>query len=432
MINKLLYSGNLIDLKKNQTIQYSHISLKDDLNEFPSELYSFKESLVFLDLSGNNLNDLPDDFLVFDKLEILFLSNNQFEVFPEILSKCKSLRMIGIKANKIHSIPEYSFPEKLQWLTLTDNLIQILPNSIGGCKELQKLILSGNKLKTIPQEISRCENLELVRIAANCLEEFPLVLFELPKLTWLAYSGNPFCSQENEIDLPKFDWTNFEQLEELGNGASGVIYKVKNSAEEVFALKVFKGGMTSDGSPLDELYHYDKVGNHQNLVALKGEVSNYIEAKKAVLFDLIPKDYVNLGNPPSLVSCSRDVMSIHHNFTYKQVLFLLNSIASVSKLMHEKGVMHGDLYAHNILVNKSANCFLGDFGAASSYVSVNDVALFEKIEVRAFGVLIEDVMQVSFLDLNEKAALEEIKFKCLDPTLSIRPTFEQLIKMLKF
>ena len=420
----------VFDLEKEAGKALTHISLQDNLTEIPGVLYSFKDSLQFLDLSNNFLETLPNDFGIFEKLEILFISNNQLTVLPEVLSKCKSLRLIGIKSNKIKVIPENSLPKNLQWLTLADNLIESIPKSIGNCTFLQKLILSGNKIKSVPQEILKCENLELIRLASNELDCFPEVLLELPKLTWLAYSGNPFNNHEEEIVLPRIDRSDFQLLEELGNGASGIIHKVENSSKEQFALKVFKGGMTSDGSPLDELYHYAKVGNHPNLVSLKGEIINFETKKKAVLFDLIPNTYSNLGNPPSLISCSRDVMSIPHNFSFSEVLRLLKSIASVSCLMHEKGVLHGDLYAHNILVQKDGSCFLGDFGAACSYDKLLEDDRLEKIEVRAFGILIDDVLQVSSLDDEEKELLDNLKTDCLNRTLERRPNFKEVLQLL--
>lgn len=421
---------NLKGLENEIGNSLTHISLSDNLKEIPEALYSFKDSLQFLDLSGNLLKSLPDDFYVFEKLEILFLSNNQLTVLPEVLSKCKSLRLIGIKSNKIKTIPENSLPKNLQWLTLADNEIEAIPKSIGECTFLQKLILSGNKIKSVPQEILKCENLELIRLASNQLEGFPEVLLKLPKLTWLAYSGNPFTNHKEEIVLPKIDWSDFQLLEELGNGASGIIHKVENSSNEQFALKVFKGGMTSDGSPLDELYHYAKVGDHPNLISLKGEVVNFENTKKAVLFDLIPNNYSNLGNSPSLVSCSRDVMSIPHDFSFSEVIRLLKSIASVSCLMHEKGVLHGDLYAHNILVQKDGSCYLGDFGAACSYDNLLKDDRLEKIEIRAFGILIDDVLQVSSLVDEEKELLNNLTTDCLNRTLESRPNFIEVLQLL--
>ena len=408
------------------------VVVKDGLTSFPKELYGFKESLEIIDLSDNLLTELPEDLHVFSKLKIIFLSNNPFEVLPEVLGKCSTLKMIGAKACKIHTIPSSSLPKSLKWLTLTDNKIKKIPSAIGDCKDLQKLILSGNEIEEIPAEIVSCEKLELIRLASNKLEEFPSVLFSLPSLTWLAFSGNPFVNTEESFQLIQFDKGDFEVEHELGNGASGIIYKVSTKENQKFALKVFKGGITSDGSPEDELNHYLKVGSHPNLVTVIGEVNDFEKGKKAVLFDLIPSDYFNLGNSPNFDSCTRDVMKLDIRFSFTQVLSILNSIVSVCQVMHQKGVLHGDLYAHNILAKADGSVYLGDFGAASSYNETYGAKhLFEKLEVRAFGVLIEDVLKVSELNESQYLKLNQLSKACLNGVIIERPSFYEIERELK-
>ena len=65
----------VFDLEKEAGKALTHISLQDNLTEIPGVLYSFKDSLQFLDLSNNFLETLPNDFGIFEKLEILFISN---------------------------------------------------------------------------------------------------------------------------------------------------------------------------------------------------------------------------------------------------------------------------------------------------------------------------------------------------------------------
>ena len=62
--------------------------------------------------------------------------------------------------------------------------------------------------------------------------------------------------------------------------------------------------------------------------------------------------------------------------------------------------MHGDLYAHNILVSSDGHPKLGDFGASVYYGQAADPvasaiydAAYEKLEVRAFGFLLEELVE---------------------------------------
>ena len=53
-----------------------HIRLSDGLTRFPPALYELAGTLESLDLSGNRLTALPDDFTRFSRLRILFGSGN--------------------------------------------------------------------------------------------------------------------------------------------------------------------------------------------------------------------------------------------------------------------------------------------------------------------------------------------------------------------
>ena len=143
-------------------------------------------------MTDNKLSSLPDDFCKFKKLRILFLSNNNFTVLPTVLAKCPSLSMIGFRNNHIETVAENALPLSTQWFILTDNAIETLPDSMGDLQHLQKCMLSGNRLTSLPETMRKCHKLELLRIAVNHLEKLPDFLLELPRLSWLAYGGNPF------------------------------------------------------------------------------------------------------------------------------------------------------------------------------------------------------------------------------------------------
>ena len=81
-------------------------------------------------------------------------------------------------------------------------------------------------------------------------------------------------------------------------------------------------------------------------------------------------------------------------------------------------------------MQKDGSCYLGDFGAACSYDKLLEDDRLEKIEVRAFGILIDDVLQVSSLDDEEKELLDNLKTDCLNRTLERRPNFKEVLQLL--
>jgi len=415
---------------------YTSIKIAEQLTEFPAALYTLTETLEILDLSNNALCSLPADFDKFKKLRILFLSNNLFTEFPTVLSRCENLEMIGFKANFIENIPENSLPLSTRWLILTQNKIKQLPNSIGNCIRLQKLMLAGNCLTSLPASLQQCKNLQLLRISANQLTELPKWLYSMPHLAWLAFAGNPFSYIPKSVArISEIDYDDLQLKELLGQGASGIISKatLKNDqSQKDVAVKVFKGEVTSDGLPKDEMLACLHAGEHQHLVRILGKIINHPEEKDGLIMELMDKDFTNLANPPSFETCTRDVFVKHHSFSIDAILSIIQPIASVAFQLHKNGVMHGDLYAHNILINKNFEPLFGDFGAASLYnISETIVAnALQKIEVKAFGCLLDDLLQhVNESDKSNSTFYQlcNLRDRCMMMEIEQRPSFGEII-----
>jgi tRNA A-37 threonylcarbamoyl transferase component Bud32 len=390
----------LSQLKSGDLLGTQRLSLSENLTSFPLEILTLADSLEILDLSNNQLTSLPKEFAKLKKLKIFFASNNPFETLPKVLGECENLEMVGFKSNKINHVPEKSLPRKLRWLILTDNLIKVLPDTLGERPRLQKLALAGNQLTELPLTMSQLTNLELVRISANNLTECPAQLLNLPKLAWFAFSGNPFSQSTLKISsVPALPSSSFTLHEVLGQGASGVISKAtwkqsQSSFPNKIAVKVFKGKVTSDGYPEDELQACLKTGDHKNIVRSLAQVneSGYL----ALIMNLIPENFINLGQPPCFQACTRDTFPEGFTLSIKEITKIVTQMEGVFQHLHSKQVCHGDLYAHNTLFDESANIIVGDFGAATMYHMLNEEqqSSVKKIERRAFNYFVDDLLSI--------------------------------------
>ena len=409
------------------------LKLSEGLAHFPEEIFELADTLEILDLSRNQLNELPQDFGRLKKLRIFFCSDNLFTVLPEVLADCPLLDMVGFKANRIETVPARALNPNVRWLILTDNCITELPGEIGHCSRMQKLMLAGNKLRSLPVEMRNCRNLSLLRISANELPNLPEWLLTMPKLSWLAFSGNPFTINPDITPLPFINWQELHIHHILGEGASGIIYKgLKQDELETkdVAVKIFKGAVTSDGLPEDEMNTFMAAGVHPGMVRLIGQVAGHPEGKKGVVMDLINERFYNLGMPPSFDSCTRDVFKDGTTVSIGQVIKIASTIASIAAHLHNKGIMHGDLYAHNTLVDDDGHTLFGDFGAASFYDKTDATTAFamEQLEVSAFGYLLDDLLSLC----NETGSRNTIlKLKTLSdaaiaPEVLTRPDFQFL------
>ena len=97
---------SLLRLGKLHGIQ--RLDLNADLDEFPAEILSLADSLEILDLSGNQLSELPDELPQLTRLRVLFCSGNHFSHLPEVLGRCPNLEMISFRSNRITRIPSRS------------------------------------------------------------------------------------------------------------------------------------------------------------------------------------------------------------------------------------------------------------------------------------------------------------------------------------
>jgi hypothetical protein len=413
----------LAQLRSGELKGVTRLTLRENLTTFPEEIFELADTLEILDLSHNALSSLPKEFNRLKKLKIAFFSHNHFVTIPSFIG-CNNLYMLSFKSNLLKEFDENILPTSISWLILTDNNLTVLPRSIGKLQKLQKCALAGNQIKELPNEMLSCQNLELLRLSANQLIEIPSWLLTLPKLAWLAFSGNP-CSGSQRFTLEEISYDKLEIKELLGSGASGDIYKAYSKIHEKnIALKLFKGAITSDGYAHDEMNACMSVGEHPYLIKVLAKLQD--DSRLGLLLEYIPDIYRNLGNPPNFETCTRDTFAKNERFSITTIQQVVKAIASAVAHLHSHGLMHGDLYAHNILINDKNHCYLGDFGAASFYDT--HLKEFEKIEVRAFGCLLEDMLILSASkEGNGYEALERLRAKCMDENIANRPQFSQIV-----
>lgn len=430
--------STLEQLRRGGLAGSTRLDLSAELHEFPEEIFALADSLEILNLSGNRLASLPADLPRLRKLRILFCSDNPFTTLPEVLGDCPQLEMVGFKANRIRHLPAAALPPRLRWLILTDNRLERLPAELGDCSRLQKLMLAGNQLQSLPRHLAGLSRLELLRIAANRLETLPGWLAELPRLSWLAFAGNPFSdASEAEIlrqhPLPPIPRSSIELGEILGQGASGIIHRADwqrpGQPAQAMAAKLFKGNVTSDGLPHSEMAACLAAGEQANLIRVAGPLAEQPGAPPGLLLELIDPAFRALAGPPSLASCTRDCYAPERRFTFDEALRIVRGVAAAVAHLHGRGILHGDLYAHNLLVNGNGDCLLGDFGAASFFETGNALGpALQRIEARAFGCLLEELLERCQPDdqPTRQQRLRYLQEQCMNAQMEQRPGFAAL------
>ena len=405
------------------------------LTLLPPEVYGLADTLEVLNLSDNLLDHLPSDLPRLHRLKVVFCSGNPFTHLPEVLGDCPTLEMVGFKACRLQHVPGTSLPPNLRWLTLTDNAIEYLPPELGQRPALQKLMLAGNRLSTLPDSLVGAPRLELMRLSANRFRQLPGWLAELPALAWLALSGNPLGwtphvngpAAGKASDVPTVPWADLRLDGLLGEGASGHIHRVHRAGDDrPQALKLFKGSVTSDGLPEHELAACVAAGPHPTLCTPHATLCDHPLGLAGMLLPLVPADFVNLAGPPSLDSCTRDVYPEGLQMHAPVLLQLARSVASALAHLHARGVLHGDVYAHNILWQPATGrAMLSDLGAATLLPAASPAcaAVLKALDVRAFGLFLHELLARCPTALPQVVALAS---RCEGPATE-RPTIEEVV-----
>jgi serine/threonine-protein kinase len=147
----------------------------------------------------------------------------------------------------------------------------------------------------------------------------------------------------------------------LGEGGMGRVYlAVDNSIYEPIALKVLSAAYQSNPAVLEQFKHELKLARkvrHRNVVA-----SFHLGQSEGQSY--LTQEYIDSENLSAF-------MERRGQLDEAEALRLLRQVLRGLKAAHDLGIVHRDIKAGNVLVNKEGMAFITDFGLASS-ASQND------------------------------------------------------------
>ncbi|MEM9218584.1 MAG: COR domain-containing protein [Cyanobacteria bacterium P01_F01_bin.150] len=201
---------NELDLSDNQLSELPHeigklTSLQtldfssNQLSELPPEIVQLT-SLQTLDLRFNLLSELPPEIVQLTSLRTLDLRFNQLSELPPEIAQLTSLRTLDLRFNQLSELPpEIRQLTSLQRLHLSSNLLSELPPEIVQLINLQTLDLRSNLLSELPSEIRQLTSLQTLYLSSNLLSELPPEIGQLTSLQTLYLSSNLLSELPPEI-----------------------------------------------------------------------------------------------------------------------------------------------------------------------------------------------------------------------------------------
>ncbi len=200
------------------------------------------------------------------------------------------------------------------------------------------------------------------------------------------------------------------------------------------AVKLYKGEMTSDGSPLHEMNACITAGLHSNLIRVEGRIVDHPQQTAGLVMQLIPPSFRNLASLPSLASCSRDIYPDDLRLSAAVALRIASGIASVAEHLHGHGITHGDLYGHNILWNEQGDCLLGTLARRRStkFPTVWKAVPCNGSKCGRSGCCWELLARIdSGLSDELRGVLEDLERRCCQPQVLTRPGFSEVVRQLE-
>jgi leucine-rich repeat protein SHOC2 len=139
------------------------------LSNSSNKMFNRLTNLRILNLSENNLNNIPPDIHELKMLEELYLDGNQISFIPIELTDLRNLKCLSFNQNCIDQLNvnffKYArFKDSLTKFEISKNLLsnESIPEHIALFHSLKKFDLSGNRLEQIPNVLPvRLEELNL-------------------------------------------------------------------------------------------------------------------------------------------------------------------------------------------------------------------------------------------------------------------------------
>lgn len=310
-----------------------------------------------INLSNQNLSEIPSFIFHCRNLRELNLSNNNLSSIPRELFTMKRLRKLDLSNNRLTSIyANIALLENLEVINLNGNKLQNIPTQLYTLKALKKLLLGNNKLEILSEELSNLEQVRYLNIANNSFEDFPEIILKLKNLERLWLNNNNFKSiplEQLKINLEKLKGIYFYSPQIYNKSDSNqILFDTKGNAKKTLDLITYNNykltketSMTVVKDMIKSIFiSYSHKDSH-----FKEEVEISLKGLKNVIPDLEFTYWSDTQIKPGskwereikdqLENCSIAIMLVSRHFLASEFIMNTEVPTLLSKLEHKGGLI---------------------------------------------------------------------------------------------
>jgi len=210
------------------------------------------EDVTSLTLSHNKIRKLPN-MEIFKNLTRLSLNDNDLENLCESITRVKRLKWMDLTKNRLENLPSGIENMSLVGLGLSENRFTKIPSCVLKLKTLKKFGFFNNLLKFFPAELCKMSEITKLDLSSNKLETIPESITRLTNLTWLNLSNN------NIRGLP--DLSKLTKLQELGLSNNRIENLPFMKLESVKILPIYKNSIKCINLNLPKVQKLDLSDN---------------------------------------------------------------------------------------------------------------------------------------------------------------------------
>lgn len=299
---------------------------KNLINFIPENLFLYNISIISLNLSYNKLSSIPLSLIKCNKLQFLYLNNNNLTtLLNKIFLLLTNLIKLTLNNNQLNEITSSLFNIKtLKYFDISNNNIKIIPEEINNWTNLEYLNISFNSITILPNNISSLTNLEVFDLEHNLIETIPPSISALTKLKKFNLSYNNLLIKPNILSL-----------------LTNLIHCNLSWNKKLFKkISIFDTGWIKSSD--NHTFFNTKINNSNN----SSINSNYGNLNEDY-FNFPPYSYIE----ERIETIQKEIDGIISNLSINEQNFFLNGHNYINKRKSRKrNNIYGDLTQNNVVI----------------------------------------------------------------------------------